>query len=134
MKINFERDANGEIISLETITEKEGILSDGERAQLQMFYDYNKKFKTLKEKRTHEEISKAYSKASKPNDKKFFICRICSVTNYYDYFILAENAKEAKEILTKHSPLMSDDIYCTDIETIKEDMIKANDVIKKYGL
>ena len=39
MKIIFERDANGEIISLETITEKEGILSDSERAQLQMFYD-----------------------------------------------------------------------------------------------
>ena len=56
MKINFERDANGEIISLETITEKEGILSDSERAQLQMFYD--EEFKKLKEKHAHEQ--KAY--------------------------------------------------------------------------
>ena len=56
MKINFERDANGEIISLETITEKEGILSDGERAQLQMFYD--EELKKLKEKHAHEQ--KAY--------------------------------------------------------------------------
>ena len=37
MKINFERDANGEIISLETITEKEGVLSDSERTQLQTY-------------------------------------------------------------------------------------------------
>ena len=37
MKITFERDANGEILSLETITEKEGILSDGERAKLQTY-------------------------------------------------------------------------------------------------
>ena len=53
MKITFERDANGEIISLETITEKEGILSDSERAQLQMFYD--EEFKKLKEKHAHEQ-------------------------------------------------------------------------------
>ena len=53
MKIIFERDANGEIISLETITEKEGILSDSERAQLQMFYD--EEFKKLKEKHAHEQ-------------------------------------------------------------------------------
>lgn len=53
MKIIFERDANGEIISLETITEKEGILSDSERAQLQMFYD--EEFKKLKEKHDHEQ-------------------------------------------------------------------------------
>ena len=56
MKITFERDANGEIISLETITEKEGVLSDSERTQLQMFYD--EEFKKLKEKHAHEQ--KAY--------------------------------------------------------------------------
>lgn len=53
MKIIFERDANGEILSLETITEKEGILSDSERAQLQMFYD--EELKKLKEKHAHEQ-------------------------------------------------------------------------------
>ena len=37
MKIIFERGADGEILSLETITEKEGVLSDGERAQLQTY-------------------------------------------------------------------------------------------------
>ena len=56
MKIIFERGADGEILSLETITEKEGILSDGERAQLQMFYD--EELKKLKEKHDHEQ--KAY--------------------------------------------------------------------------
>lgn len=56
MKIIFERDANGEIISLETITEKEGVLLDSERVQLQMFYD--EEFKKLKEKHAH--IQKAY--------------------------------------------------------------------------
>ena len=53
MKIIFERDANGEIISLETITEKEGVLSDSEKTQLQMFYD--EEFKKLKEKHAHEQ-------------------------------------------------------------------------------
>lgn len=53
MKIIFERGADGEILSLETITEKEGVLSDGERAQLQMFYD--EEFKKLKEKHAHEQ-------------------------------------------------------------------------------
>lgn len=53
MKIIFERGADGEILSLETITEKEGILSDSERAQLQMFYD--EEFKKLKEKHAHEQ-------------------------------------------------------------------------------
>ena len=56
MKIIFERGIDGEILSLETITEKEGILSDGERAQLQMFYD--EELKKLKEKHAHEQ--KAY--------------------------------------------------------------------------
>ena len=53
MKIIFERGADGEILSLETITEKEGILSDGERAQLQMFYD--EELKKLKEKHAHKQ-------------------------------------------------------------------------------
>lgn len=53
MKIIFERGADGEILSLETITEKEGVLSDSERAQLQMFYD--EELKKLKEKHAHEQ-------------------------------------------------------------------------------
>ena len=63
-------------------------------------------------------------------DKKIFICRICGLVNANDYFVLAKDAEEAKKIVAKHSPLMSNDIRCFTIDDVRKDMIKENNEIE----
>ena len=76
----------------------------------------------------------------KYRDKKIFICHVYRMNN--EYSILAKDAEEAKKILvdflnkTYESyppytlPYDNNDIYCMDIESIKEDMIKENTEIE----
>ena len=76
----------------------------------------------------------------KYRDKKIFICHVYRINN--EYSILAKDAEEAKKILvdflnkTYESyppytlPYDNNDIYCMDIESIKEDMIKENTEIE----
>ena len=74
-------------------------------------------------------------------NKKIFICHVYGMDN--EYSILAKDDEEAKKILVDflnktygpfnppHTiPYNNADIYCMDIESIKEDMIKRNNVIE----
>ena len=78
----------------------------------------------------------------KYKDKKIFICHVCDMDNE-EYSILAKDDEEAKKILVNYLnetygpfnppytiPYDKNDIYCMDIESIKEDMIKENNEIK----
>jgi hypothetical protein len=78
--------------------------------------------------------NKDMRKRNKNKDKKIFICRICTYTDVYDYFVLAKSEEEAKEILIKHSPLMlkPEGIICMDLKSIKKDMIKENKEMKRF--
>lgn len=77
----------------------------------------------------------------KYKNKKIFICHVYGMDN--EYSILAKNDEEAKKILVDHLnkiygpfnppyiiPYDKTDIYCMDIESIKEDMIKENNEIE----
>ena len=77
----------------------------------------------------------------KYKDKKIFICHVYGMNN--EYSILAKNDEEAKKILVNYLniaygpfnppytiPFNKTDIYCMDIESIKEDMIKENNEIE----
>ena len=76
----------------------------------------------------------------KYKDKKIFICHTYRMDN--EYSILAKDDEEAKKILvdflnkTYESyppytlPYDTNDIYCIDNKSIKEDMIKENNVIE----
>ena len=77
----------------------------------------------------------------KYKNKKIFICHVYRMNN--EYSILAKNDEEAKKILVKYLnktygpfnppytiPYDKTDVYCMDIESIKEDMIKENNVIE----
>ena len=78
----------------------------------------------------------------KYKDKKIFICHDIYRKDNEEYSILAKDAEEAKKILvdflnkTYESyppytlPYDNNDIYCMDIESIKEDMIKENNEIE----
>ena len=78
----------------------------------------------------------------KYKDKKIFICHVCDMDNE-EYSILAKDDEEAKKILVNYLnetygpfyppytiPYDNNDIYCIDIESIKEDMIKENNEIE----
>lgn len=77
----------------------------------------------------------------KCKDKKIFICHVCGMDN--EYSILAKDEEKAKKILVDYLnkiygpfnpphtvPYDNGDIYCMDIESIKEDMIKENNEIE----
>ena len=76
----------------------------------------------------------------KCKDKKIFICHVYGMNR--EYSILAKNDEEAKKILVDYLnisygpfnppyiPCDKNDIYCMDIESIKEDMIKENNEIE----
>lgn len=77
----------------------------------------------------------------KYKDKKIFICHVYGTNN--EYSILAKDDEEAKKILVDFLnktygpfnppytiPYNNADIYCMDIESIKEDMIKENNEIE----
>ena len=77
----------------------------------------------------------------KYKNKKIFICHVYGVDN--EYSILAKDDEEAKKILVDFLnktykpfnppytiPYNNADIYCMDIESIKEDMIKENNEIE----
>lgn len=77
----------------------------------------------------------------KCKDKKIFICHVYGMDN--EYSILAKDDEEAKKILVNYLniaygpfnppytiPYDKNDIYCMDIESIKEDMIKENNEIE----
>lgn len=76
----------------------------------------------------------------KYNDKKIFICQVRGINN--EYSVLAKDSEEAKKIMVKYVnetygpfnpphivPYDKTDIYCLDVESIKEDMIKENNEI-----
>lgn len=77
----------------------------------------------------------------KYKNKKIFICHVCGMDN--EYSILAKDDEEVKKLLVDYLnktygpfnppytiPFNKTDIYCMDIESIKEDMIKENTVIE----
>ena len=74
----------------------------------------------------------------KSKDKKIFICHVYGMNN--EYSILAKDNEECKKIMVNYLnstyrpshtvPYNNDDIYCMDIESIKEDMIKENNEIE----
>ena len=77
----------------------------------------------------------------KYKDKKIFICHVYGINN--EYSVLAKDYEEAKKILVDFLnktyepfnppytiPYNNADIYCMDIESIKEDMIKENNEIE----
>ena len=77
----------------------------------------------------------------KCKDKKIFICHVIGMNN--EYSILAKNDEEAKKILVDYIiktygpfnpphtiPYNNADIYCIDIESIKENMIKEDNEIE----
>ena len=77
----------------------------------------------------------------KCKDKKIFICHVYGMDN--EYSILAKDDEECKKIMVNYLnivygpfnppytiPYDKNDIYCMDIESIKEDMIKENNEIK----
>ena len=77
----------------------------------------------------------------KYKNKKIFICRVIGMSN--EYSVLAKDTEEAKKILVNYLnktygpfnppytiPFNKTDIYCMDVESIKEDMIKENNEIE----
>jgi len=77
----------------------------------------------------------------KYKNKKIFICHVGGMDN--EYSILAKDNEEAKKILVNYLntsygpfnrpytiPYDKNDIYCMDIEHLKEDMIKENNEIE----
>ena len=77
----------------------------------------------------------------KYKNKKIFICHVIGMRN--EYSILAKNDEEAKKILVIYLnktygpfnppytiPFNKNDIYCLDIESIKEEMIKEDNEIE----
>lgn len=79
--------------------------------------------------------------SEKHKNKKIFICHVYGMDN--EYSVLAKNDIEAKKIVVKHLnetygpfnpphiiPYDITDVYCMDIESIKEDMIKENSEIE----
>ena len=77
----------------------------------------------------------------KYKNKKIFICHVCGMDN--EYSILAKDDEEAKKILVDYLnktygpfdpphtvPYNNGDIYCINIESLKEDMIKENNEIE----
>ena len=77
----------------------------------------------------------------KYKDKKIFICHVYGMDN--EYSILAKDNEEAKKILVDYLnktyrpfnpphiiPFDNNDIYCLDVESIKENMIKENNEIE----
>ena len=79
--------------------------------------------------------------SEKYKNKKIFICHVYGMNN--EYSILAKNDEKAKKMLVNYFnktygpfnppytiPYDKNDIYCMDIESIKEDMIKENNEIE----
>ena len=77
----------------------------------------------------------------KCKDKKIFICHVYGMDN--EYSILAKDNEECKKIMVNYLnstyrpfnppytvPFNNSDVYCMDIESIKEDMIKENNEIE----
>lgn len=77
----------------------------------------------------------------KYKNKKIFICRVIGINN--EYSVLAKDDEEAKKILVDYlnktygpfNPphtisFNNNDVYCMDIESIKENMIKENNEIE----
>ena len=77
----------------------------------------------------------------KYKNKKLFICSVGGIDT--DYSVLANDSDEAKKMMVKFInkiygpfdpphivPYDESDIYCMDIESIKEDMIKNNNDIE----
>ena len=77
----------------------------------------------------------------KYKDKKIFICHVYGMDN--EYSILAKDDDECKKIMVNYLnntyrpftppytvPFNNSDVYCMDIESIKEDMIKENNEIE----
>lgn len=79
--------------------------------------------------------------SEKHKNKKIFICHVYGMDN--EYSVLAKNDVEAKKIVVKHLnetygpfdpphiiPYDTTDVYCMDIESIKEEMIRENNELE----